>query len=52
LTNTYPGKGEFVGTENNNFNSIDEYIASFPEHVRKILEELRAVIKTAAPDAG
>ena len=33
------------------FNSIDEYIASFPEDVQKILEELRATIKAAAPDA-
>jgi uncharacterized protein YdhG (YjbR/CyaY superfamily) len=33
------------------FNSIDEYIAMFPEEVRKILEELRATIKASAPDA-
>ena len=33
------------------FNSIDEYIAMFPEEVRKILEELRATIKAAAPEA-
>jgi len=33
------------------FNSIDEYIATFPEEVQKILEEIRATIKTAAPDA-
>ena len=33
------------------FNSIDEYIAAFPEEVQKMLEELRAVIKAAAPDA-
>ena len=33
------------------FSSIDEYIATFPEEVQKILEELRAAIKTAAPDA-
>lgn len=33
------------------FNSIDEYIATFPEDVRKILEELRATIKAAAPAA-
>jgi uncharacterized protein YdhG (YjbR/CyaY superfamily) len=33
------------------FNSIDEYIASFPEDIQKILEEVRAVIKAAAPDA-
>jgi uncharacterized protein YdhG (YjbR/CyaY superfamily) len=33
------------------FNSIDEYIATFPEEIQKILEELRATIKAAAPDA-
>ena len=30
-------------------NSIDEYIAAFPKDVQKILEELRATIKAAAP---
>jgi uncharacterized protein YdhG (YjbR/CyaY superfamily) len=33
------------------FNSIDEYIATFSEETQKILEELRATIKTAAPGA-
>ena len=33
------------------FNSIDEYIASFPESTQKTLQELRATIKAAAPDA-
>jgi uncharacterized protein YdhG (YjbR/CyaY superfamily) len=33
------------------FDSIDEYIANFPAEVQKILRELRAVIKAAAPDA-
>jgi len=33
------------------FNSIDEYIATFPEEIQKILEELRATIKASAPDA-
>ena len=32
-------------------NSIDEYIASFPEETQKILQELRAAIKAAAPGA-
>jgi len=32
------------------FNSIDEYIATFPKDVQKILEELRGTIKAAAPD--
>jgi len=34
------------------FISIDEYIATFPENVQKILEELRGTIKAAAPEAG
>lgn len=34
------------------FDSIDEYIAAFPEDTQKILEELRATIKAAAPEAG
>jgi len=33
------------------FNSIDEYIATFPEDIQKILEELRATIKAVAPEA-
>lgn len=31
--------------------SIDEYIAGFPEEVQKILEQVRATIKEAAPEA-
>ena len=31
--------------------SIDEYIAQFPPEVRELLEEVRAVIRAAAPDA-
>ena len=34
------------------FASMDAYIASFPEDIQKILKELRATIKAAAPDAG
>ena len=33
------------------FTSIDEYIATFPEEIQKILQELRATIKACAPDA-
>ena len=33
------------------FNSIDEYIQTFPEDIQKILREVRATIKSAAPDA-
>jgi uncharacterized protein YdhG (YjbR/CyaY superfamily) len=32
-------------------NSIDEYIAFFPEDVQKKLQEVRAAIKAAAPEA-
>ncbi len=32
-------------------NSIDEYIAGFPSQTQKMLAELRALIKTAAPNA-
>ena len=35
----------------NGFSSINEYIALFPPETQKILEELRAVIRSAAPDA-
>jgi uncharacterized protein YdhG (YjbR/CyaY superfamily) len=35
----------------NGYGSIDEYIATFPEGIQKILEELRAAIKASAPDA-
>ncbi len=33
------------------FASIDDYIATFPEDIRKILETIRATIKAAAPEA-
>src|SRR5512147_3266769 len=33
------------------FSSIDEYIATFSSDVQPILEELRATIQSAAPDA-
>ena len=32
-------------------NSIDEYIRTFPEEIQKVLEDLRATIKAAAPEA-
>jgi uncharacterized protein YdhG (YjbR/CyaY superfamily) len=35
----------------NGINSIDEYIATFPAEIQKILREIRAVVKAAAPDA-
>ena len=33
------------------FRSIDDYISTFPEEIQKLLEELRATIKAAAPEA-
>lgn len=32
--------------------SIDAYIAQFPPETRKVLEEVRALIKASAPDAA
>lgn len=32
-------------------NSINEYIASFPENVQKLLEQIRSIIQKAAPEA-
>jgi len=34
------------------FTNIDEYIANFPPEMQKIMQELRAVIRSVAPDAG
>ena len=33
------------------FNTIDDYISFFPEHVQKKLTELRVLIRQIAPDA-
>ena len=38
-------------TEKTGFTSIDEYIATFPRETQKILKEMRATIKAAAPEA-
>lgn len=35
----------------NSINTIDGYIASFPEEIQKILQLVRTTIKAAAPDA-
>jgi uncharacterized protein YdhG (YjbR/CyaY superfamily) len=35
----------------NSAGSIDEYIAGFPQETREALEEIRALIRGAAPDA-
>ena len=34
-----------------NFGSIDDYVATFPEDVQKIMKQLRRTIKAAAPQA-
>jgi uncharacterized protein YdhG (YjbR/CyaY superfamily) len=33
------------------YDSIDEYISCFPAETRRLLEEVRAIIKATAPDA-
>lgn len=33
------------------FKSIDDYIASFPQDVQEIMQQLRGAIRTAAPEA-
>jgi uncharacterized protein YdhG (YjbR/CyaY superfamily) len=40
-----------MDTKKSGFTSIDEYIQTFPEDIQKILREIRATIKAAAPDA-
>ena len=40
-----------MDSKKSGFNSIDEYIATFPQDIQKILQELRATIKAAASDA-
>ena len=40
-----------MDSKKNGINSIDEYIATFPKDIQKILQELRATIKAAAPDS-
>jgi uncharacterized protein YdhG (YjbR/CyaY superfamily) len=37
--------------EKTNFTTIDEYIATFPIEIQKILLEVRATIRAAAPEA-
>lgn len=38
-------------TKKPNFASMDEYIATFPDDVQKILKKVRSTIKAAAPKA-
>jgi uncharacterized protein YdhG (YjbR/CyaY superfamily) len=44
--------GALMKSKKATFRSIDEYIATFPETIQKIMEQLRATIKDAAPEAG
>ena len=38
-------------TSKKRFETIDEYVATFPRNVQDILEELRQTIQNSAPDA-
>lgn len=40
-----------MDSKSTGFTSIDEYIATFPEGVKALLEKMRAIIKEAAPEA-
>jgi uncharacterized protein YdhG (YjbR/CyaY superfamily) len=40
-----------VQNQRRDFHTIDEYIATFPEDIQRILQSLRATIRAAAPDA-
>ena len=40
-----------MDNEKAGFNSIDAYIATFPPETQAILEDIRATIRAAAPDA-
>jgi len=44
-------KGDIMEGNKTSFQSIDEYISTFPPEVQEILQTLRQVIKEAAPDA-
>lgn len=38
--------------KNPSFQTIDEYIAQYPENIQQILQKIRSVIKEAAPEAS
>ncbi len=46
-----PSRGHHVDSKKAGFTTIDQYIALFPAKIQVILQELRATIKVAAPDA-
>jgi uncharacterized protein YdhG (YjbR/CyaY superfamily) len=37
--------------EHSKFNTVDEYIMQFPNEIQEILQELRRLVKDAAPEA-
>src|SRR6516162_8008107 len=39
-------------TESASPNKIDEYIAGFPADVQRVLQEMRRIVRAAAPDAA
>jgi uncharacterized protein YdhG (YjbR/CyaY superfamily) len=49
--NCYEIEGVKMERDKNTYNSIDEYIATFPEDVQSKLKKIREVIRAAAPDA-
>ena len=40
-----------MSNQNDSSKDVDEYLAEFPDDIRKILENLRKTIREAAPDA-
>lgn len=47
----HAGKVIFISDRHEQSATMDEYIRSFPPEIRKILEEMRAVIRDEAPEA-
>lgn len=41
-----------MSTAKTNFQTVDEYIATFPDDVQATLENIRQAIKAAVPEAG
>jgi uncharacterized protein YdhG (YjbR/CyaY superfamily) len=50
-TATLQGGRVHAMTNRKSLSSVDEYVAGFPPETRRVLEELRALIRTAAPEA-
>jgi uncharacterized protein YdhG (YjbR/CyaY superfamily) len=47
-----PGSADDGEMATTDFGSVDEYIASFPEDVQEILQEVRATIRAVVPEPG